>query len=130
MTTALTAKAKDLLDRPIFAALATINPDGSPQLSTMWVTRDGDDALLSTLVGRQKYKNIQRDNRVSLLLTDPDNGESYAEVRGTATLTEAGGRDLMNQLSRKYDGKEYPPEAPDKIRVVVRITPAKVVEHS
>lgn len=129
MTTSLTTKAKDLLDRPTFAAFATINPDGSPQLSTMWVTRDGDDVLLSTLAGRRKYNNIQRDNRVSLLLTDPDRGNSYAEIRGTATLDEAGGRELTEQLSQKYTGEPYEQEPPDKVRVVVRITPTKVIEH-
>lgn len=130
MTTQLTDKAKVLLDGTTFAAFATINPDGSPQTSTMWVTREGDQVVVSTLLGRQKAKNLQRDNRVSVLLTNPDDPEQYVEIRGTASITETGGRALIEALSRKYRGTEFPQEAPDRVRVVVRITPTKVVEHN
>ena len=127
--TTLTDKAKDLLDRPVFASLATINPDGSPQLSTMWVTRDGDDVLIGTLRSRQKARNMERDNRVSVLLTDPDDGYSYTEIRGTVTLDENGARDLMDTLSYQYDGKPFYKEPPEKVRVIARITPTKVIDH-
>lgn len=127
--TTLTDKAKDLLDRPVFASFATINPDGSPQTSTMWVTRDGDDVLIGTLRNRQKARNLARDNRVSVLLTDPEDGYSYVEIRGTVTLSEDGARDLMNELSHKYDGKPFPVEPPEKVRVIARITPTKVIDH-
>jgi PPOX class probable F420-dependent enzyme len=125
----LTEKAKDLLDRKVFASFATLNPDGGPQLSTMWVTRDGEDVLVGTLRGRQKERNLRRDNRVSLMLTDPEDGESYVEIRGMATFTETGARELMNELSQKYRGEPFPVEPPEKVRVVVRITPTKVIDH-
>jgi PPOX class probable F420-dependent enzyme len=128
-STSLTDKARDLLDRRVYASFATLNPDGGPQLSTMWVTRDGDDVLVGTLRGRQKERNLRRDNRVSLMLTDPEDGESYVEIRGTATFTEAGARELMDELSDKYRGKPFPAEPPEKVRVIVRITPTKVIDH-
>jgi PPOX class probable F420-dependent enzyme len=114
----------------VFAALGTVNPDGAPQLSTMWVTRDGDDVLMCTLRGRQKERNLNKDNRVSVLLTNPDEGESYVEIRGTATLSETGARDLIEQLSQEYRGKPFPQEPPERVRVIVRITPTKVIEHN
>ena len=128
-STSLTDKARDLLDRRVFASFATLNPDGGPQLSTMWVTRDGDDVLVGTLRGRQKERNLRRDNRVSLMLTDPEDGESYVEIRGTAEFTETGARELMDKLSHKYRDKPFPAEPPEKVRVIVRITPTKVIDH-
>jgi PPOX class probable F420-dependent enzyme len=128
-STSLTDKARDLLDRRVFASFATLNPDGGPQLSTMWVTRDGDDVLVGTLRGRQKERNLRRDNRVSLMLTDPEDGESYVEIRGTAAFTETGARELMDKLSHKYRDKPFPVEPPEKVRVIVRITPTKVIDH-
>jgi PPOX class probable F420-dependent enzyme len=128
-STSLTDKARDLLDRRVFASFATLNPDGGPQLSTMWVTRDGDDVLVGTLRGRQKERNLRRDNRVSLMLTDPEDGESYVEIRGTATFTATGARELMDKLSHKYRDKPFPVEPPEKVRVIVRITPTKVIDH-
>jgi PPOX class probable F420-dependent enzyme len=128
--TSLTDKAKALLDAPVFATLGTVNPDGAPQLSTMWVTRDGDDVLVCTLRGRQKERNLNKDNRVSVLLTNPDDGEAYVEIRGTATLSESGARDLMQSLSLEYRGTPFPQEPPERVRVIVRITPTKVIEHN
>lgn len=130
--TGLSEKAKALLDGPTFVGLATINADGSPQSSTMWAGRDGDDVVFSTLVGRQKYKNVVRDPRVSVLITDPDNGESHVEVRGVATFdeSESGGRELIDALSWKYRGKGFPQEDPSKVRVVMRVTPTKVIDHN
>lgn len=127
--TVLSEKAKALLDGPTFVGLATINADGSPQTSTMWAARDGDDVIFSTLVGRQKYKNVLRDPRVSVLITDPANGESHVEVRGVATLDETGGRELIDALSRKYRGEGFPEEDPSRVRVVLRVTPTKVINH-
>ncbi len=118
-------------DTPVFASIATIQPDGSPQVSVTWLARDGNDLLFSTTVGRRKEKNLSRDPRVTVLINPHNAPYTYAEVRGTAHLTTEGGQDLINQLSRKYTGKEYadfnPSSANDNERVVVRITPRKVV---
>lgn len=121
---------KQVLDSPVFVHLATIQPDGSPQVSPVWVKRDGDDLLISTTVDRRKTLNIRRDPRVSVVVQPADNPYMYAEIRGTAGLTTEGGRELIDELAQKYVGKKYvefnPASAHEAERVVVRVTPRKV----
>lgn len=127
MAATLPDTLKQMIDAPTFATVGTIQPDGSPQLSVVWVKRDGDDILFSTLEGRRKHLNLTRDPRVSLLVNPPDALYTYYEVRGTATVTREGGRELINELSHKYMGKDYDADGPDDVRVVIRIKPRKVV---
>ncbi|MFC0599916.1 PPOX class F420-dependent oxidoreductase [Streptomyces palmae] len=131
MAAELSDKLKELLDTPVFIIVATLQPDGSPQLSPVWVTHDGDDVLFSTTVGRRKERNLRRDPRVTVLVQPADAPYNYAEIRGTATLTTEGGDELIDRLSRKYTGKDYRDFNPDSVndaqRVVVRIQPRKVV---
>ncbi|MFD4973892.1 PPOX class F420-dependent oxidoreductase [Streptomyces sp. NPDC058424] len=131
MSAALPDRLKSLLDGPVFVVLGTIQPDGSPHLSPVWAKRDGDDVLVSTTVDRRKKKNLDRDARASVVVQDPDSPYEYAEIRGTAELTTAGGRQLIDELSLKYTGKKYaefnPSSAQDAERVIVRIRPRKVV---
>ncbi|MFE0045880.1 PPOX class F420-dependent oxidoreductase [Streptomyces albireticuli] len=132
MSAALSDDLKKLIDdSPVFATVATVQPDGSPQLSVTWVTRDGDDLLISTTVGRRKEKNLRRDPRVSVMINPHNAPYTYAEVRGTATMTAEGGRELIDTLSRKYTGKDYadfnPAAGEDAERVVVRVSPRRVV---
>lgn len=93
--------------------------------------RDGDDVLISTTTGRRKEQNLARDPRVSVVVQPFDAPYTYAEIRGTATLTTEGGQELIDELSLKYTGKKYadfnPTSGADDPRVVVRITPRKVV---
>jgi PPOX class probable F420-dependent enzyme len=130
MSAVLSDRLKNLLDRPVFVVIGTIQPDGSPQLSPVWVKRDGDDLLVSTTVDRRKKKNLDRDPHVSVAVVDPDSPYEYAEIRGTAEMTTQGGQELIDELSVKYSGKRYaefnPAAARDAERVVVRIRPAKV----
>ncbi|MER6100279.1 PPOX class F420-dependent oxidoreductase [Streptomyces sp. NPDC001728] len=120
-----------LLDDVNPAVLATIQPDGSPQTSVVWVGRDGDDLLISSQEGRRKIKNIRADARVSLTVHDRRDPELYAEIRGTATVAEDTGRALAVALAEKYEGEgggqEYLDLPPEKVRVAVRITPTKVL---
>ncbi|MFF8917672.1 PPOX class F420-dependent oxidoreductase [Streptomyces sp. NPDC015032] len=131
MTVALSAELKALLDTPVFVTVATIQPDGSPQVSPVWVRRDGDDVLISTTAGRRKERNLRRDPRVSVVVQPFAAPYTYAEIRGTAALTTEGGQELIDELSMKYTGKKYaefnPSSVDDAERVVVRITPRKVV---
>ncbi|MEV8456298.1 PPOX class F420-dependent oxidoreductase [Streptomyces sp. NPDC052095] len=131
MTAALSAELKELLDSPVFVTVATIQPDGSPQLSPVWVKRDGDDVLISTTAGRRKELNLRRDPRVSVVVQPFAAPYTYAEIRGTAELSTEGGQELIDELSLKYTGKKYaefnPSSVDDGERVVVRITPRKVV---
>ncbi|MFF4759626.1 PPOX class F420-dependent oxidoreductase [Streptomyces sp. NPDC001292] len=131
MSAALPDRLKSLLDGPVFVVLGTIQPDGSPQLSPVWAKRDGDDVLVSTTVDRRKKKNLDRDARASVVVQDPESPYEYAEIRGIAEMTTAGGRQLIDELSLKYTGKKYaefnPSSAQDAERVIVRIRPRKVV---
>ncbi|MFF4039831.1 MULTISPECIES: PPOX class F420-dependent oxidoreductase [unclassified Streptomyces] len=131
MPAALSDQLKSLLDGPVFIVVGTVQPDGSPQLSPVWVKRDGDQILFSTTVDRRKKKNLDRDPRVSVVVQDPQMPYVYGEIRGTAEMTTQGAKELIDELSLKYTGKTYaefnPASAEDADRVIVRITPRKVV---
>ncbi|MFJ8432963.1 PPOX class F420-dependent oxidoreductase [Kitasatospora sp. NPDC094019] len=128
MAAHLSDQAKALIDAKSFAVVTTVQPDGSPQSSVVWVKRDGDDILFSTVQGRRKHLNLVKDARVSLLVNPPENPYTYLEVRGEVSLTEEGGRELIDELSVKYRGEgPYGFDGPDDVRVVARLTPRKVV---
>ncbi|MER7768071.1 PPOX class F420-dependent oxidoreductase [Kitasatospora sp. NPDC096140] len=128
MTAQLSDRAKALIDGKSFAVVSTIQPDGSPQSSVVWVKRDGDDILFSTVEGRRKHLNLVRDPRVSILLNPADSPYEYLEARGEVTMTTEGGRDLIDELAAKYRGVDkYTWDGPDDVRVIVRLTPRKVV---
>jgi PPOX class probable F420-dependent enzyme len=119
-----------LADASTYVTLATVRPDGAPRLTVLWIERDGDDLLLSTVRGRAKERDIARDPRVGLMFLDQRNPYAYVEVRGTATLTDEGGRDLIDRLAVKYTGEPYKWDSPDAVRVVIRITPDRVLTTS
>ena len=120
--------ARQILDGPEFAVLSTLEPDGQPQSSVVWFERDGDDLLMSTVKGRRKHANLVRDPRATVLVYPKDNPYSYVELRGAVTMTEEGGRELIDRLCRAYTGAErYTGDGPDDVRVVVRLAPSKVV---
>ncbi len=121
--------AKELFDRPNFVTVATINPDGQPQLSIVWAKRDGNDVLFSTIKGRRKYANLLRDGRASALVCPQADPYSYAEVRGTVTITEDPGADLINELSLKYTGQPFG-DRPGEQRVIVRIIPNRIIMYA
>jgi PPOX class probable F420-dependent enzyme len=110
--------------------LATLNADGTPQQTVHWVARDGDDVLMSTVRGRRHERNLRRDPRASVLVFPTDDPYRYVEVRGPVSLTEEGGRELIDDLSEKYRGvRPYPGDKPANVRVLVRLHPEHVVEY-
>ncbi|HWH00933.1 MAG TPA: PPOX class F420-dependent oxidoreductase [Pilimelia sp.] len=129
MGTPLSELARRLFDDQTFVTVSTVNPDGSPQSSVLWVKRDGDDILFSTVRGRQKARNMERDPRVSVLAFDPTDPYRYVEARGRVTMTDRGGRELIDELSVKYRGQPYPEEPPGTVRVVCRLTPERLVSR-
>ena len=130
----LTDDVRRLFQAPVFVVMTTINPDGMPQSSVVWakiggVDGDGKDTVvISTIRGRRKCRNMERDPRVTLLAYDPQDPYVFAELRGTVTLDEEGGRALIEELSQAYDGKPFP-ERPDEVRVVFRFTADRIVRH-
>jgi PPOX class probable F420-dependent enzyme len=125
MTALLDDKARALIDGTNAATVATLNPDGRPQTSVVFVGRDGDAVLFSTIKGRRKTRNMTRDPRISLLVVDASNKGSYVEVRGTVQITDDPEKTLLTRMYEKYLGTPPPPE-PDAERVIVRLTPEMV----
>ena len=122
MAIALSTETRRLLDGANYAVLATLNADGSPQTSAMWVGRDGDDILMSTVEGRVKHRNLLRDPRVSVTVIDAADPEHYVELRGAVSMTPDLGRRVDTELSWKYDGKDPGEDKPGAVRVVVRVS--------
>ncbi len=122
MAFTLSAEARRLLDGANYAVLATVNADGSPQTSAMWVGLDRDDLLMSTVEGRVKHRNMVRDPRVSVTVIDSADPENYVELRGSVSMTPDIGRRVDTELSWKYDGKDPDADKPGAIRLVVRLT--------
>jgi PPOX class probable F420-dependent enzyme len=126
----LNEEALRLLDGRNYAVLATVNPDGSPHTSVMWVGRDGDDLLFSTIEGRVKHRNMLRDPRVSVTVIDSADPENYAGLSGRVSITPDPGRRLDTQLSWKYEAKDPGEDRPGAVRVVVRMAVEKATGHA
>lgn len=126
----LSAETLRLVDGRNYAVLATVNPDGSPQTSVVWVGRDGADLLFSTVEGRVKHRNMVRDPRVSVSIIDSADPENYVELRGAVSMTPDIGAQVDNQLSWKYDGKDKDPDRPGAVRVVIRMTVEKATGYA
>ena len=126
----LSDEALRLLEGRNYAVLATVNPDGGPQTSVMWVGRDGDDLLFSTVEGRVKHRNMLRDSRVSVTVIDSADPENYVELRGRVSITPDIGRRLDTRLSWKYEGKDPAEDRPGAVRVVVRMVVERATGHA
>ncbi len=127
---ALPERARALFDAPNHVTVATIDPGGQPQLSVVWAkpAPDGDGVLFSTIKGRRKHANLLADPRVSVLVYDTMDPYVYAEVRGTATITDDPDAELINELALKYTGQLFGIR-PGEQRVIVAITPHRVVVY-
>jgi PPOX class probable F420-dependent enzyme len=98
----LSDEVKAALDEKVFVHVATVNPDGSPHVSAMWVGREGDTVLLSTATGRVKTRNIEADRRVALSFTPPDKPYTNIVMQGRVTSIAEDGTWLIDALSDKY----------------------------
>jgi len=119
---------RDLFTKKAFAHLATLMPDGSPQVTPVWCDFDGTHIRFNTAKGRVKDKNMRRAKKVALAIMDPDNPYRYLAVRGTvAEITEQGADAHIDQLAKKYLGKDkYPFRQPGEVRLLYKIRPEKV----
>ena len=101
----------DLFDLPGVWHVATIGPSGEPHVSPVWANFDGTHNLFPHLEGRQKWRNLQADDRIALSATDPDSNERYLEVRGRVVAFECeGALELLDAQSQKYRGNDFPRE--------------------
>jgi PPOX class probable F420-dependent enzyme len=127
MDITLNEVARQVLDGPHIASIATSNTDGRPQSSVIFVKRDGDTVVFSTIKGRLKTRNMARDPRVSLLVIDTQVGR-YIEIRGSVVITDDPEKRLLYEMYDRYMGGTPPPPEPDAERLIVRITPEKVYQ--
>jgi PPOX class probable F420-dependent enzyme len=119
----LTDAQKALVDKRIFATVTTLNRDGSPQSTPVWIDHDGTNLRFNTTRGRLKERNLRRDPRLSVVLVDPDDPyQGVLVVRGRAQLTEEGADDHIDRLAQKYLGQErYPWRQPGDVGVTVTV---------
>ena len=119
--------AREVIDGPHVAILATSNRDGRPQSSVIFVKRDDDTVVFSTIKGRLKTRNMTRDPRVSLLVLDTKTGR-YVEIRGTVDITEDPEKTLLYEMYERYMNGATPPAEPDAERLIVRAAPERVYQ--
>lgn len=119
--------AREVLDGPHIAVLATSNADGRPQSTVIFVKRDGDAVVFSTIKGRLKTRNMARDPRVSLLVVDWARAR-YIEIRGSVEITDDPEKRLLYEMYDRYMGGAPPPPEPEAERLIVRITPHRVYQ--
>jgi len=119
---------KDLLHKKAFANLATVNADGTPQVTPVWFDYDGTHVRFNTAKGRVKDRNLRRNPVVALTVMDPDNPYRYVQVKGrVAEITEAGADAHIDALAKKYTGQDrYAHRQPGEVRVTYKIAPERV----
>jgi PPOX class probable F420-dependent enzyme len=128
MAGAIPDQFKDLFSKVAFAHLATLMPDGSPQVTPVWCDFDGTNVRVNSAKGRVKDKNMRRDKRVALSVQDPENPYRYLAMRGEVVeITEEGADAHIDSLAKKYLGKDkYPFRGPGEVRVIYKIRPVNV----
>jgi len=128
----LTDSARKLLEGKNLLYLTTVNPDGSPQITPVWVDTDGQNVLVNTAVGRVKQKNVTRDPRVALALNTPTDFYDVALIRGRVVEQISGDAadKHIDKLAKKYLGKDtYPWRNPKEKRVLLKIQPDRVISR-
>lgn len=126
MATGIPDSHRDILEKKGYAHIATIGPSGEPQSSPVWYGWDGECVTFSNLKTRQKCKNLTKDPRVALSITDPDNPYRYIEIRGQATIVDDPEKTFIDEMAQKYMGQNYPWNQPGDERVLIKIKPDHV----
>ncbi|MEH0819235.1 MULTISPECIES: PPOX class F420-dependent oxidoreductase [unclassified Micromonospora] len=122
----LTDEDLALLAEPQLAHVATVEPDGTPHVTPVWVDTDGEHILFNTARGRQKCHNIERNPMVAVSVADKANDFRTLWVKGTAELVSEGADEHIDRMAKKYLGQDtYPFRQPGEERVIVRITPTQ-----
>jgi PPOX class probable F420-dependent enzyme len=107
--------------------IATLMKDGSPQLTQVWVDTDGEHVVINSVETHLKVRNLRRDPRVAVTISDPEHPRRYFQVRGRATLTTEGAVEHIEKLSQKYNGGPYPwYGGRDQVRVIITIEADRV----
>ena len=123
MSTTLSPEVKNLIDRPNFAHLATLMPDGSPQSVPVWIGREGEHIVICTGEGSLKAKNTRRDPRVALSIVEFTNPYEEVQIRGRVIERRADSDfKMMDAVSHKYTGKPFPMRSPEgRVALIVEV---------
>lgn len=125
----LPPEAVELLRGRNMAHLATVNADGSPTVSPLWIDVEDGRPVFNTAVGRRKERNMRRDPRVALTVPDPDDAYRCFEIRGTVELVLDGADEHIERLAQKYTGEPFKGFQEGVARVKLVLTPERVLEH-
>jgi PPOX class probable F420-dependent enzyme len=129
--TKLSEKQVQLLLGKNFGSLATLRRDGSPMVTPVWVDWDGEHVVVNTLRSRDKPRQIERDPRVEIAVTSAENPYAHLRISGRAELSDEGAEEHIDRMSEKYVGEDsYPWRAPGDERVLLLITPERVVDSN
>ncbi len=126
----LTDSAKKILEGKNFVYIATVNPDGTPQVTPAWVDTDGNFVLINTAVGRVKHRNVKKNPHVALAITEQNNPYSAVIIRGKVVELVTGrvAEDHIDKMAKKYRGLDkYPNRSPNEQRVLLKIQPSHVI---
>ncbi|HZB23998.1 MAG TPA: PPOX class F420-dependent oxidoreductase [Gaiellaceae bacterium] len=124
---ALTDSQAQLFLDPNIGIVATLRRDGSVQQTPVWLDTDGEHVIFNTAEGRAKPKNLRRDPRVSVSVVDRNDPYRWVTVDGHAELSHEGAVEHIDKLSLKYRGREKYGVPEGEVRIVVRVTPERVV---
>jgi PPOX class probable F420-dependent enzyme len=127
MSAVIPENFRDLFQKKAFASLATLMPDGRPQVTPVWCDFDGTHVIVNSAKGRIKDRNMRRDPRVSLAIIDPDNPYRHLQVSGRIVeVTEKGADEHIDKMAKKYLGQDkYPYRQPGEVRVMYKIEPER-----
>jgi PPOX class probable F420-dependent enzyme len=130
MAATIPQQYRDLFQKKAFANLATLMPDGRPQVTPVWVDLDDSHIRVNSAKGRVKDKNMRRNKNVALSIFDPDNPYRHVAVQGEVIdITEQGADEHIDALAKKYLGKDkYPFRQPGEVRVIYKIRPDRVAQ--
>jgi PPOX class probable F420-dependent enzyme len=128
--TELTAREREFLENPFVGVVTTLERDGMPQSTVVWVDVDDEGVSINTAYGRVKPRNLERDPRLSLVVVDPNDAYRWFKLSGTGRLVDEGADDQIDRLSKKYTGRDvYASRQPGETRVTVRIIPTRTLSR-
>ena len=128
--TELTRAEREFLESPFVGVVTTLQRDGTPQSTVVWVDVDDEGVSVNTAYGRVKPRNLARDPRLSLVVVDPGDPYRWVKVTGKGRLVDEGADEQIDRLSKKYTGRDvYASRQPGEQRVTVRITPDRILSR-
>ena len=132
MSVTLSDSLKEVLDAKTFSHLTTLDPDGFPQSSAMWIMRHGDHIVFNTAKGRRKHRNMGNDPRVSVSISPSEDAYVNYSIQGKVIeMRQTDGVEIIDTLARKYldDVDKYPWLTPGMVRVTVIVEPTRIASN-